>query len=299
MKRKKKEMDDVFICDKSIEKANNIGLILSTDLYNLNKEIIENEKNKLLKEVSCENISEYFIKLEKIFKDSHYVNKLVSGKEKISEVQFSDILIMKNEIKKDQIKIISIFQKIMCLNLLDKNIFNKIFYLPCFMDNRGRQYYGTLISPTFHIIFRYLYKFSKEKEFVDLEKSRFYKEIMKYSYIINKNNLNNREIYTAIVLFIEIGKFFIKDTNNYDIKTSYIIEKGIEKYNIKCQNVKIEDLLYIKKIYSLLDNLFEKRYIDNNALIFKDATASGLQNYGIILGYKINMLKYLNINNDD
>jgi hypothetical protein len=276
-----------------------MGLILCKDLYNLNKEIIENKKNNLLKEVSCKNINEYFIKLEKIFKDSCYINKLVSGKEKIDEVPFSDILIMKNEIKTEQIKIISIFQKIICLNLLNKDIFNKSLYLPCFMDNRGRQYYGTLISPTFHVIFRYLYKFSKEKEFINLEESKFYKKIMKYSYIINKTNLNDRETYVAIILFIEVGKFFIKNTGEYDIKTSYIIEKGIEKYNIKDQNIKIEDLLYVRKIYKLIDNLFEKRHIDNNTLIFKDATASGLQNYGIILGYKTDMLKYLNINNDD
>jgi len=32
-------------------------------------------------------------------------------------------------------------------------------------------------------------------------------------------------------------------------------------------------------------------------IIFKDATSSGLQNYGILLGYKKEKLKYININN--
>ena len=31
-----------------------------------------------------------------------------------------------------------------------KNIFEKSYYLPCFTDNRDKQYYGTLLSPTFY-----------------------------------------------------------------------------------------------------------------------------------------------------
>jgi hypothetical protein len=38
---------------------------------------------------------------------------------------------------------------------------------------------------------------------------------------------------------------------------------------------------------------------DTNILIFKDATASGLQNYGVLMGYKEEKLKYLNIDGDD
>jgi hypothetical protein len=39
--------------------------------------------------------------------------------------------------------------------------------------------------------------------------------------------------------------------------------------------------------------------IDINSIIFKDATSSGLQNYGIILGYQEEKLKYINLNGED
>jgi hypothetical protein len=34
-------------------------------------------------------------------------------------------------------------------------------------------------------------------------------------------------------------------------------------------------------------------------IIFKDATASGLQNYGILMGYNEEKLKYLNLDGDE
>jgi hypothetical protein len=57
--------------------------------------------------------------------------------------------------------------------------------------------------------------------------------------------------------------------------------------------------MYLNKIYYVLDDLLKHKIIDYNTLIFKDATASGLQNYGIVLGYDTEKLKYLNLNGDD
>ena len=85
----------------------------------------------------------------------------------------------------------------------------------------------------------------------------------------------------------------------YFIKTEKIITYGINNYKEKNNNLKFEDKIYIEKIYNMLYKLLKTNEIEVNEIIFKDATASGLQNYGIILGYKEEMLKYLNINGED
>jgi hypothetical protein len=187
------------------------------------------------------------------------------------------------------------FQKIYSIHLLGQNIFDKKMYLPSFMDNRGRQYQGTLLSPTFSKLYRYLYKFSVEKEDKNLENSVYYMQIMQYSNLVEEFNLSNYKIYVLLVFFLEVGKFFIKKTDNCFVLTENIIKLGIDNYERKNINLEFEDLLYVNKLYYGINNLINKNILDKNTIIFKDATASGLQNYGIILGYKDNMLQYLNI----
>ena len=63
--------------------------------------------------------------------------------------------------------------------------------------------------------------------------------------------------------------------------------------------MKFEEALYVNKIKNELCKLLKNENIDLNTIIFKDATASGLQNYGVLLGYKKDMLMYLNIDGDD
>jgi hypothetical protein len=56
--------------------------------------------------------------------------------------------------------------------------------------------------------------------------------------------------------------------------------------------------LYLQKIYIIwLKSLYPIKKSILHGIIFKDATASGLQNFGILLGYKKNKLHLLNINN--
>ena len=206
-----------------------------------------------------------------------------------------------SKLKKDDITI-SIFQKIISMYTLEKNIFEKDFYLPCFMDNRSRQYYGTLLSPTFNTLFRYFYKFSEEKNFKNLKESIFYSKIMENKKLVEDLNLGEEESYIALVLLIEIGKFYIKTDENYFIKTETIVKAGLDNYlkdEKKEEAIDLEDKIYIKKIKENLLKLIKKEKIDHNIVIFKDATSSGLQNFGIILGYKYEMLKYLNLEGDD
>ena len=72
--------------------------------------------------------------------------------------------------------------------------------------------------------------------------------------------------------------------------------KILKKKNI---DLKFGDKLYVTKIYEKIKMLIDYNEIDENTIIYKDATASGLQNYGIILGYKKEMLEYLNLNGQD
>jgi hypothetical protein len=298
VKRKKKEMDHALVSYKSVITSNQTKFHISENLININKINIENWKNNLLENVKCSNITEYFIKLNKLTSDSSYSLKLILGWEKIIDISYNDIFMLNFQITKEHLLLLKEFQKFVSLSILENNVFtNKTFHLPTFVDNRGRQYYSTIISPTFNKLFRYLYSFNEKKTFIDLESSTFYKKIISYRNLIYKFNLDDKNSYILIVLLIEIGKFFII-TNECFIKTEEIINIGIKNYEERSKNIDFYDLLYIEKIYSEIDNLLNGNVCEN-FIIFKDATASGLQNYGVLLGYKEEKLKYLNINGDD
>jgi hypothetical protein len=195
-------------------------------------------------------------------------------------------------------KLNSVLQRLIGISLIDGNVGRSV-YLPSYMDNRGRLYYGTLISPTFYKLFRNLYVLSNEKKFDDPTKSRFYREMIKYKTCVGRFNVDDFRSYILIILFIEVGKHFMKGGDGYIVRTEKIIELGIDNYIEKNRNIEFEDLLYMEKIYYQLDNILIKDLIDENLIILKDATASGLQNYGILLGYRLEKLKYLNLNGED
>lgn len=278
LKRKRKEMEDFKVCTLSVIKSNQIKFKLEKEIYDINKEIINEEKCRLINEAKCNSLEEYFEKVKIVLKDKSYNLNIMN--------------------EKREYDVLRLFQKTMSIKIIEKEIFNKVFYIPCFIDNRGRQYYGTVISPTFYVIFRYLYAFEEKKNFINLEESIFYKKIIRYSYMVKDFNLNEKETYIVIILLMEIGKFYIKTEEKYFVKTEEIIKKGLENY-YKNDRLGIEDTLYINKIKMNLRKIINNENIDLNTIIFKDATASGLQNFGIILGYKWDKLKYLNLDGDD
>ena len=297
LKRKRKEMEEYPICTSSVIKANSIKFVLEESIYKMNKKILDDEINRILIDTKCSSLQEYFDKLKSIIRDKEYVKGLNFENEEYKEIYIKDIIKIKVHINEEYTKIMRNFQKIISMNMLNRNIFNKEYYLPCFIDNRGRQYYGTLLSPTFYKIFRNMYSFVDKKEFVDLEKSRFYKEIIKYKKLINNLNLNDIESYIAIVLFMEIGKSLVEAKEECFVKTEDIIKAGIK--NLYEENkLDFEEKIYINKIKKELLKIINKNKVDINTIIFKDATASGLQNYGILLGYKKEMLKYINIDGE-
>jgi len=287
--RKKKEMQFISIDYNSIIKSSRIDFKLSLKLRELNKEAIENMKKKIFSELNINSFDEFFKNLYEIpFKEY----------ESVENANWSNNL---NKSKK--INFLNQLQKIINIWILDKVKYDVTFFLPAFVDGRGRNYQGSLISPTFSKLFRNLYEFNKTKKFINLQESKFYKIIIKYKNNVvkfKKNNVEYTDIeyYVLIIQFIEIGKYFIKGEKTF-IKTEAIINIGIHNYENKVDNGNFDDMLYIKKIYMFIDNFFKNNYIDQNTIIYKDATASGLQNYGIILGYKKDKLHLLNINGED
>jgi len=288
LKRKKKEMEDFKVCIMSVIKSNAIKFKLDEKLYIINKELIEKEAIKLLNKVDCSSLEEYFKRIKEELLNKKYDPKIF--KESYYEIKMNE--------KDKYYELMKIYQKIISISILNRKIFNKSIYLPCFFDNRGRQYYGSLISPTFYKIFRNIYKFEEEKKFKEFENSKFYKKIMEYKYIIDSLNLSEIDSYMALVLLMEIGKFYLKK-EEYLIKTEEFIKRGLENYDKEDEILKFEDRLYLNKIKENLKKIIKRDKYDINTIIFKDATASGLQNYGIILGYKEEKIKYLNLDGEE
>ena len=309
-RRKKREMDiKANLPINGALSANKIGFIIKTSDYKLVYEEINKEKERILSLHECKNINEFFNKIKEISKNiTIYKKKYViyqSYIDKETKKDSEDMILNKMEKRLEKMweiyKIVNVdYQKIISFYILEQgNIFDKNIYLPCFIDNRSRQYYGTLISPTFYKLFRFLYSFNREiNEFRNLEKSKFYKIMIKYKNYVIKYELCDKKSYILIILFIEIGKFFIKKEEM--IKTENFLTEGIKNYEDK--NYKLKDFserIYIKKIYEEINKIITTGNINNNLIIFKDATASGLQNYGILWGYREDKLKYLNLNGNE
>lgn len=291
IKKKKKEMEDFFVCIKSVIRANNLCFKLKKENFEINKNFIYKEEKNILIKLDCSNLDEYFNKIKKIMNNKKYTNIYLN--KEIETLNFD--LNIKNYEK----NLLSYFQKLLSFSLLRRNIIDKEYYLPCFIDNRGRQYYATLLSPTFYTIFRHIISFTEEKKFLNLKKSTFYKKILTYKYLISHLKFNEKKSYVVLVLLIEIGKFFVKTDDNFMVKTEEMIKSGLNNYNNQEKELKFKDQMYINIIKFNLQKLINEDQIDTNMMIFKDATASGLQNYGLILGFKKEKLKFLNLDGND
>lgn len=269
---------------------------LDRNIYNLNLEIIEGEKMRILNKIKCINMEEYEKKLYQIIHDISYSKTIEKGT--LSDGDRFSLCQLKIEVKREFKDVLKSFQDLIPFITISRNIINDNYYLPCFIDNRGRQYFGTLLSPTFYKIFRYLYKFVEKREFVKLEESLFYKSIIRYKHTVIEFTKSDRNSYILMILFMEIGKHFVKTDDKHFIKTEEMINLGILNYK-KDKVLKFDELLYVNKIENGIEELINNNNFDKNMIIFKDATASGLQNYGILMGYNEEKLKYLNLDGDE
>ena len=65
-------MQNIILPYYGVERATQIGLMLSTNLHNVNFNNIENEKLNLLKQVNCQSFDEYLQKIKQITGDNNY-----------------------------------------------------------------------------------------------------------------------------------------------------------------------------------------------------------------------------------
>jgi hypothetical protein len=290
-------MENFPISIEGVRKNNLMQLELSNNLYQLNEKIIIQEKINILNKFGCFNTNDFLYKLRLVTEDCKYIKDIEKRSMSVDEKQHLGDIKVKLKIELEEI--MKGFQKIIPFIVLERNIIGMKYYLPCFMDNRGRQYLGTLLSPTFYKLFRYLYELATKKEIKMLEESIYFKKISKYFYLIEKKELGKEKMYMLIVLFIEIGKHFVDAKGDYFVKTEDIIISGMVNYNNQIKELDFSENLYLNKIKREISKIMEGEESDINTLIFKDATASGLQNYGILMGYKEDRLKYLNIDGDE
>jgi len=291
-------MKNVDTTYDAIIRLNHMSIYLDKDIFEANKNIILEHREKLLAKVNCSNYEEYMFKMRSLVRSKNYSPNLYKYCQKHNiGIEEAELAIEKSKIIKNlmYIKLMKVFTKLISLQLLENDIFNKNIYLPWFIDLRERIYARTVISPTFNKPFRFLFKLTNKEEFINLESSEYYKRIIQYNFLIKNYNLNNLQSYVLIVLFIEIGKFSMKKIEGYIKKTEDIIKLGIYNYNNQNLDFDFEDKIYINNIYCALKQLINNGIIDNNTMIHKDATASGLQNFGIIYGYKIDKLWVLNM----
>ena len=97
-------MEDYPICLGSVIKANCIKFKLNMNLYELNRGILTNEMKNMLDYSGCISVENYFNKLKKISENKDYIKICIDEESK---------------------RIMKIFQKMMSLNMLNRDIFDK------------------------------------------------------------------------------------------------------------------------------------------------------------------------------
>jgi hypothetical protein len=270
----------------------NINLInkLCSLPYQIDFDFYENVKNLIYNELNLKkdvNLKEWLISNL----NNHYNKGLYN---EIEEESVEDI-----ESKK------KIYQQIYSKYLL-YYVFNELkekfsnineFYLAISFDFRGRIYPKSCVSPAGHKIFRYLYYygFYTEKELKNLNLNPInieIKQILINSFlfkIYDKIDLSNIiDLHYSYWCIFEIGKIFknqlsLKKNGKFSDKdllvfacdmTNQIIDGSLE--------LSFEEKLEYQYIISGLKNLNERKY--KKLIIYKDATASGIQLLTIILG---------------
>lgn len=294
---KKKELRSKKISLEHLEKISSIPMRLSSETYNKLAHLIDRLEGEILKETNSKDLNDYFKNLKMKNEDSKFAYMMMAGYEPHKDIKKKDIYKLLIEIKEEEKSIVKWQQMVSSILILKNCNKDVVMYLGSFSDLRSRMYFAGIISPTFYKIFRFIYEFNIKKTIENEKNSIFYKKIIKYSKNVEKYNLDEKRVYYAIILFIEVGKNFVKGKKVF-ITTCEIIERGIKEYENRTQLSNFEDNLYLNKTYINIDELI-KNNLNENTIIFKDATASGLQNYGTILGYREDKLKILNINSDE
>jgi len=205
--------------------------------------------------------------------------------------------------------------------LLTLNIFNKFveemfsrtspFYLASYLDFRGRVYSDSKISPTTTKIYRHLYHYgvysNVELSFLatKLSSSRAAKIIAKHRdllYFFEKKyntQFTDLEVSALLWLFLELGKLLkSRLLKAGKISLQEFLEHGIAAYTKGFISEDFEEKIIYKKVCVAIESFFLKKKI-KKTIIYKDSTASVLQQLTKLLGHKSEkILEIMNINHE-
>jgi hypothetical protein len=274
------------------------GLTILT-LTPINK---QNESSlKLFKLSSFDVVEKLFSK--KLFLDSLILKNIkeiiinhLSAKEisvnKLEMLYFNYNIYIKNQIEINEMYRYLTFFKLETFLKFFKNG----FYFSYYFDFRGRIYYRGYASPQATQIFRYCYHYGPYADKTFPNNSTLVNIETYVNYIKKATNLttqypefkNSNLDYSLFWLFIEFGKLNKNDRlseNKWFLGWWDFIEIGVLVFNKGLTTYEtLEKKITFTNLISILENLNAGRF--NKYVIYKDATASGIQLLAAMLGPK-------------
>ena len=330
---KKSEYQKTFnkISDSGVIAASNVKLFIEADNKNYLKNYLYNMLNKINNKDEYVNLDEIIKIWDELISQINFtkekLNSLKVSRKEVSDLieeikefeSASEIQDWKKELsnlwadtfklKKELSKLYTKQFDIWNIHFTYKNVLNIEggFYLPYYMDWRGRQYSESILGPTYNRMNRYLIHFKPLNNFNSvitdrILKSKYFNKVIGYEMHLNQYKTNNTMTnYFLLVLFIELGKLNKTSLiqNQFQIPVEDFISEGIKIFkrdNHLFETYDIE-LIYLNKIKNTITDIIDNTKIDINTLILRDSTASVMQHWSIILKPKDHKIcEYLNLN---
>ena len=189
---------------------------------------------------------------------------------------------------------------------LYKSNFDKI-YFPIHLDFRGRLYYNSPVSVQAYWCYRFLYHFGPDTQ-ENLTRAKYLFDQGKLDYYTELSNKYQLSNPNYLEVFQSIGFLFKKSLTNREglIDLDAIVKFGVEIF-LKHRFAKLPDLceaynndykLIIELHYyiNIINRMESGEYL--KFYIWKDTTCSMAQHAGKLLGYNLENLKDLNLQND-
>ena len=185
---------------------------------------------------------------------------------------------------------------------------NKPLYFPHIVDFRGRFYPFSVIGLTGSKILRATASFPNSVcQTPKVEDSLFIQKMLKSGDNLNLGlgySCTPIERYYLYIILFELGKTFkskLINKGNYSKGLEDFINNGYKQLKVSDwdKNLNSDDRVYLLYLYEVYKGILSGEAFDESVLIFKDATASGLQNMGLLLGFNSpETLKLCNLSGD-
>ena len=196
------------------------------------------------------------------------------------------------------------------LYILENKFFGTpLLYLPSFIDNRSRKYVGSGFSPTFYSLLRKFFYIKATRS--DITKSVYYHKIIAYEYALSeytayleaKSRLrcsSGEFTFFILIILMHIGIMLKHEIPHKGglITTEAFIKRGVAACSAEPELSSLDDLAEFKRLKRMLLQYMQNYSLPEHTMLFKDATASGLQNFGQMLGIRPGLHYTLNMCGD-